>query len=76
MISISSLDRFRFGFDFCDWKVNLMFNSQIIGYDILNDRLYKLCLACDNLYTYLNVENIAAKHAKIKDRFFICSTST
>ena len=63
-----SLDRLGFGFDFCDEKVNLMFNSLIVGYGILNDGLYKLYLAYDNPYASLNVENIITKYSRIKDR--------
>ena len=68
MIYVSSLDGLKFGFDFHDKKVNSMFNSQIVGYGILNDGLYKLCLACDNPYTSLNIENVVVKYSSIKNR--------
>ena len=34
----------------------------------MNDGLYKSCLACNNFYVFLNVENVVAKHSKMKDR--------
>ena len=45
-----------------------MFNSQIIGYGILNDGLYRLYLVYDNPYASLNIKNVVAKYSGIKDR--------
>ena len=63
LISIFSIHRLRFSFDFHNEKVKLIFNSQIVDYGILNDRIYKLYLDCNNPYTFLNVENVVAKRS-------------
>ena len=49
LIYVYCLVKLGFSFTFGDRKVNLMLNSQIIGYGFLVDGLYKLSLDPDNI---------------------------
>lgn len=51
---------------FFDRKVNLMLNSQVIGYESLRNDLCKLSSASDNLLLSLIVESYVAKRFKIE----------
>ncbi|RDX81926.1 hypothetical protein CR513_37345, partial [Mucuna pruriens] len=70
LIFVSCLDKLGLSFTFGERKINLMLNSQIIGYGSLMDDLYKLSLASDNIHL-----------SKIKEKSFmlwhkhLCHTS-
>ena len=71
LISVSTLDKLGFGFVFSNESVNLMFNSQVVGHGVLDDGLYRLCLASNNPHASLNVEKVTAKSPRIKDKSFM-----
>ena len=70
LISVLSLTRLGFSFVFINNSVDLKFNSEIVGSGILDDGLYKLCLASDNPHASLNIVNAISKRPIIKDKSF------
>ena len=68
MISISSLDKLGYGFQFRNGLVDLFYNSKIVGYGFLFDRLYKIKLEQDNEYASFRVKNSVSKRSRIKDQ--------
>ena len=49
MIYVSCLNKLHFSFTFGDRKINMMLNSQVIGYGPLVDGLYKLSSDSDHI---------------------------
>ena len=66
MIYVSCLDNLGFNFTCSDRKINMMLNSQIIGYEFLVDGLYKLSLDLNNILSSLVVKNYVAKRFKVE----------
>ncbi|RDX97244.1 hypothetical protein CR513_20006, partial [Mucuna pruriens] len=74
LISLSCLDKHGFIFTFGETKINLMLNSQIIGYGSLVDRLYKfdlfiLTISDNNVvvfYAKINETSSRFKHLEVK----------
>jgi len=67
-ISISLLDKLGFSFTFDSRKISMVLNTQVIGYGILVDGLYKLSL--NNLASSFVVENNVAKRSKVEEKSF------
>lgn len=65
------MDRVGFSFTFGDEKINLMWDSQFVGYGYLMDGLYKLSCIFYNVSSPLTFENIVAKRAKTKGKYFL-----
>ena len=70
LISVICLDRQGFKFTIGDDKINLMLDSQIVGYGSIDGVLYKLFLASDNIPSSLVVENSIAKRSKVEEKSF------
>ena len=66
LIYVSCLDNLGFNFTCSDRKINMMLNSQIIGYEFLVDGLYKLSLDLNNILSSLVVKNYVAKRFKVE----------
>ena len=71
LIYVSRLDKRGFNFTFGDRKINLMLNSQIIGYRFFVDGLYKLSLDSDNISSSLVVENFVSNKSKVEEKSFM-----
>jgi len=69
LILVSCLDKLGFTFTFSVRKINLMLNSQIVGFGSSVDGLYKLSLDPDNVSSSL-VESFVAKRSKIEEKIF------
>ena len=71
MISLSLLDKAGYCLYFANNRVDLFYDSKIIGNCILFDGLYRLSLSPDRPYSSFNVENNVAKRSLIKKKSFL-----
>ncbi|KAF7833347.1 Retrovirus-related Pol polyprotein from transposon TNT 1-94 [Senna tora] len=69
LVSISALDKAGYCFNFGNNKVDIFYNSKMIGECILSDGLYKLCSSSKN--ECLHVENTSAKRSNTKEQSFL-----
>ena len=59
-------------FDIGNKMVNLFLNYKIVGEFKLVDYLYSLCLASNNEYSCMNVENTMSKKSLVKKSLLCC----
>src|SRR5262249_50077789 len=69
LISISLLDKCGYYFNFRGGKVDLLFDSKLIGSCVLSDNLYRLCLD-DNVYGTCDEINMVSKRPLSKEKSF------
>ena len=68
LVSVSIMDKLGYHFGIGNKIVNLFLNSKIVGEFKLVDSLYSLCLAPNNEYSCMNVENTVSKRTFIKEK--------
>ena len=66
LISLSVLDKAGYSFIFVNKRVDVIYDSKVIGNCVLSDEIYKLSLLSTCSY---NVENSVAKRPLTKERF-------
>ncbi|KAF7826504.1 Retrovirus-related Pol polyprotein from transposon TNT 1-94 [Senna tora] len=69
LVSISSLDKDGYCFNFGNNKVGIFYDFEMVGECVLSDGLYKLCSSLNN--ECLHVETCSTKRSKTKDKTFL-----
>ena len=68
LVLVSIMDKLGYHFSIGNKMVNLFLNSKILGEFKLVDSLYSSCLAPNNEYNCMNIENTMSKRSFIKEK--------